>query len=295
MQNKFIWIFIFSVQVLTAAETFVHLDMTNGYRQDRISTLVEAFDPPGTQIASDSLKATNLPFYQIGVDGKLSLCGLFIRIDADWAWANHGDYKEVVSTPEGLSSTTKGHVHDAKARDFGVGVGYLYPFNEDFSLGPVGGWQYHLQKFKVRDPRTDGIPDPILNGLKYTDCWHGPWLGFDLAYRFCKYSFHTGYEYDWAEWHATWRLKGPDVPGVAFSDHRKSNQAHGQVIYLDAKWHFYDCWSLGCGLKYQMWKATHGKVNPLRDNAPVSSTEVDKVNRAKWTSFTATLDLGVVW
>lgn len=290
-----IFLLVMTTATGAQAECDGFLDLTNGYRHDKVTAKINAYDPPGTLVDIDDLKAKNMDIYQLGLKGKWACCDCFMRIEGEYGWGSDGKYTETSTIPNVGSIHSESGIHKVRVKDFSVAGGYLCPLFECFSIGPVAGWSYHSQRFKLKNnAHTDGIADPILNGLKYSNRWQGPWAGVDLAFYACEFTFNAGYEYHWAHWHADWTLDGPDVSG-AFSDRRKSTHAHGQVVYLDARWNYCSCWNIGLGLKFQEWRAIRGREKPQAGSfaaVGLSNTEVDKVKHATWCSFAITADIG---
>ena len=249
------------------AEPFgIEVDLTNGYRQDKLACLINTFDPAGTFIGSDNLTAHNMSIYQLGLKARYEQCGILVRADGDYGWGNDGHYHETFhdAVTQTITDTTA-KLHHVNVQDGTVGAGYLFNLNDcgcgmyginldGVAIGPVAGWSYARQQFKLKNTFTNGVFDPVVNGVKYTERWQGPWLGVDATGAFCNYVLRTGYEYHWATWHATWTLPGPDTIG-AFSDRRHANDAWGQVAYLDGRWYFCSGWNVGFGAKFQFWKA----------------------------------------
>lgn len=298
---------------------YIRLDATlsNGYRQDRIINFIETFIPPITpaiptgikgfdpkppriKIAEDLFKARNINMYQIGLRGDWTLCQWLLRIDGNYAiGGSPGQYRERANgIPRTAQNTlvTKAHVRDARAQDFSIGLGYLIPFftyffpiYQDIHVGPVGGWSYNRQAFKLKHAKSNGKKDPALNNLKYKNLWQSPWLGVDVVFTTVSFNVKTGFEYHWGDWHATWKLAGADVPGGAFSDRRKSHSVKGHVYYAMARWTPWCAFSVGLGFKIQRWKARHGHANPLTGNLPPPIFDV--VKHAIWESCSGTIDL----
>lgn len=283
-----------SFNAVNADVALGYLDVTNGYRQDKISVLVEVFDRK-TLAGIDEIKVKNMQLYQLGLEGKWVFCNVFLRLEGNYGWSNYGKYREFSGASGTELSKTEAKIHKGRTKDFNVGVGYLFPFSycspawEGFFVGPQAGWSYDNQHFKTSHTKTDEVFDPILNDLRYSNRWQGPWVGVDAVFQVCQFDFNVGYEYHFAHWHATWKLAGPDVP-AAFSDRRSSYHAHGQVVYLDGRWNWCSCWNVGLGFKLQKWKAIHGCISPLKGAGDLSTQ--DKVKQAKWCSFAATFDIG---
>lgn len=268
--------------------------LTTGYRNDRITTDVNAFDPPETLILQDNLKGKNINIFEIGFKGRVCLCEYFLKGFANFGWVGSGHYEEDVSAPGKVTSESKGHIHKGRTRDYSIGLGYMFTWN-CINISPLIGYSYDYQRIKMGKITVDGFPDAQLSNLKYDMRWQGPWIGLESEFDLCCIDFTVGYEYHWSDWRANWTLAGPDIFGVAFSDKRKSHHAYGNVVYIDGTYCFCNCWEVGLGLKYQYWKATKGKLQPRNGTlaeAVGSSTEVDKVPKATWSSFQIQLSLG---
>lgn len=274
-------------------------DFFAGHRWDEVTTLIKAYDPPGTEIFTDDLKIKDLSIYEIGLKGRGLYCNILVRGAASYGWVNHGKYDEdthdiVFDTRE--ESTA--HANSGHTKDATIGIGYLFPLACNAWMGPVAGWTYHQQHFKMSDGETDDIEDSILDDLTYTTQWNGPWIGVDMLYQRCNFLFALGYEYHWAHWKASWDLDGPDISGidgVAFSDRRKGKHGHGNHVYLDGQWNFFPCWYVGLGFKFDYWTVHNGSEHPKNGSfadVGLSNSERDKVRNASWRSYGITLDLG---
>lgn len=271
------------------------IDFIGGYRYDKLKTSVNVYDPPENLILTDNLKINDINIYEVGVGGRILVCREWlVRLYGTFGQVQNGQYTEVVSVP-GAQSNTKSHVRKGNTNDFSVGGGYLFPCGCGFGVGPVAGWSYDYERVKMGRAKTDGLPEPVLDDLTYKMRWQGPWLGVEGQYNCYNARVSLGYEYHWSHWHASWTLHGPDVPGVAFSDRRKSNDAFGNVIFLDGAYGFCDSWEIGLGFKAQYWKANGGRVLPRAKNiaeAGVSPTEVDRVRSAIWHSYEVVVTVG---
>lgn len=273
-----------------------NFELTNGWRQDKLSARVNSYDPKLLSI--DTLKAKNINYYQVGLKADASLCHWYGRVETDWAWSDSGNYREQVKTPDCRYSLSKASLHRGRAKDFSGAAGYLFPLGRCFSAAPLVGWSYDSQVIRLGHGRTDGQRDKVLDSLQYFNRWQGPWAGADCQWNWENLTLKGGYEYHWAHWHAKWKLHGSDVANGAFSDRRKSDHAHGQVIYADGRWNFCSGWYVGVGGKYQWWRAEEGHLKPLTGNfasVGLRNSEVDKVKCATWKSVSATVDIGFTW
>lgn len=283
------------------------IGITGGYRNDKIETLINAYDPADTFILSDGLTAKNISVFEVGAIAKMSLCNTWlIRGFADYGWITNGNYKEVSTAPGFPEFISKGTVDKGHTQDYSIGLGYLFPLDNCFSwifscfpninIGPIGGYSYHSQKLTMGTIFTDGVEDSILTDLQYHMRWNSPWLGGDLIVNFNYFKLHCGYEFHWSHWHAEWLLDGSDVFGGAFSDKRKSTHSHANVFFIDTTYQFSPCGEFFLSFKYQHWKAGDGIEVPLAGSfaaVGLNDTEVDKVPKALWESYE--VKIGFVW
>lgn len=273
-----------------------NLELINGWRQDKLSTRVNAYDPK--LLAIDTLKAKSINYYQVGFKADATLCHWYGRAETDWAWSDSGNYREKVQVPHGPHSLSKASLHRGRAKDFSGGAGYLFPLGCRLSAAPLVGWSYDSQLIKLGHGTTNCQRDKVLDSLHYSNRWQGPWAGADLRWDWDNITLKGGYEYHWAHWHAKWKLHGGDIAASAFSDSRRSDHAHGQVVYADGRWNFCSGWYVGIGGKYQWWRAEEGHLKPLAGNfaaVGLRNSEVDKVKCATWKSVSATVDIGFTW
>lgn len=281
----------------------MQLELTNGYRQDRLSTKVASYVLPSHIGITDRLKIHDLSFYQLGLNGRFTLGDWIARLEGDIGWGGGGKYHETVSISRGGSIHVRAHTHDNRVRDLIIGGGYLMPLGcmcdslFGFKIGPLAGWSYDHQRIKLKHTKIEGRPIALLNGVQYKNRWQGPWLGFEATYDLCAWEARLGYEYHWSHFHALWALDGSDGSGTNFSNRRKSDHAYGNVVYLDAHWNFCSIWNLGFGFKYQSYRANKGSERPMHrlDDSSGSDTPFfskDKLKHANWTSYAVTFDIG---
>ncbi|CUI16681.1 hypothetical protein PNK_1064 [Candidatus Protochlamydia naegleriophila] len=266
------------------------LKLTNGYRNDSLSTSVESNDSYSL-LAKDDLKLDSISLYQLGFKGRLSLLDFLVRVDANYGWAVHGKCIESQLFDSSSPSHLRANIRKGWIKEATFGIGYqfnLIPFCQFFTITPMGGWSYHEQFFK--SSHLHGYVD--ANNLTYTNRWEGPWCGIDLECRLHEFVFNAGYEYHLVDWHGKRKLS--DLQSIRkhfFSDRHHSDHAHGQVFYIDSKWNFNLCWYVGLGLKLQEWKAIKGHWKPISGFSAYSNEE--RIKQTKWRSFAITIDLGV--
>jgi hypothetical protein len=266
-----------------------------GYRNDHTETVIDSYDPPGTPIHTDVVKGKDLNIYEVGVEGNFLLCrSLFITGFAKLGTVTHGSYLETASTST-RSSLAKAKIHQGYTKDLSLGGGWLLPCFCLFKIGPMAGYSYDYQQIKMHRTTINGTVIPLLDDLRYEMRWQGPWVGFasNFSLPYCV-DITGGYEYHWGHWHANWLLDGPDVSGQAFSDKRHSKHAYGNVVFLKGLYTPLPCWDISIGVKYQYWKATHGREIPRAGSfaaVGLNSTEVDKVKKVLWSSIEVELGL----
>jgi hypothetical protein len=279
-----------------------YINVFGGYREDEIKTNIREFSCPNGFVGTDNLKAKRLTMWQVGGDAKLQLCNFYARGYGAWGWGDHGRYFEQAKNNCYILNTTTATINKYRTRDWTAGLGYSIPLYDwwcnEWTFGVVGGWYYDHQSFHIRNPYEDGQFSSILNNAEYKMEWHGPWVGADVSFECGNSIFIGGYEYHFGSWTANWLLAGPDVPGVAFSDHRRSNHVCGNVIYADALWNFYSIFTLGLGLRLQQFQAKNGTLRPLAgcfQDVGLPSDERDSVRHARWYSAEAHVDLGILF
>lgn len=271
------------------------LDVTGGYRNDRLTCVIDAFDPPGTLISIDDLKATNLSVWEWGAKSRVRLGDFYVKAWGTFGIITDGRYTETGSAPNQASIVSKAHISQGKTEDASFGLGYLFCVGDYLSLSPVGGWSYNYQRVKLKHAKTEGIADPTLDGVTYRNRWQGPWAGFEATTCLGCITINLGYEYHWAHWHAEWKLNNTDILGLSFSDRRKANNASGNVVSLNSFWNIWEDFDAGILFKYQYWRAKNGRETPIAGSfadVGLGADEVDKIPRAIWQSYEIQLSLG---
>lgn len=270
-------------------------DALIGYRYDKVTTQIKVYDPEDVFILKDDLHAKNIRIYEAGLKGRVTYCHWVLKGFGTIGKVTHGDYHERVESQLGDVFKTKASIYKGTTRDASIGLGYLFSCWNWIYLTPFGGWSYDYQRIKIKNPKTNGEFDSVLDNLSYRTQWEGPWLGLESGTCFCGFDFRVGYEYHCPRWHAKWLLDGPDVAGEVFSDKRHAHDAYGNVFYLEGNYVFWDCLTIGAEVKYQYWKAKNGRETPIAgsfSDVGLNDTEVDKVPTAIWRSWEFQLTLG---
>lgn len=272
-----------------------NVNATGGYRYDELTCLIDAYDPPGTFISSDDLKAKNLNVWEWGLKGRLKLGNIYAKGWGTFGIIPFGNYREKGTSADGATGVINADVRHGKVEDVSFGLGYLLGITDWLCVAPVGGWSYDYQRIKLKHAKSDGISDSTINGLAYKNRWQGPWAGIEGVTEICCFAVNFGYEYHWAHWHASWDLHGADVLGGSFSDKRESKHATGNVGYINTYWNAWDDFEAGLLVKYQYWRAKNGSMIPKAGSfaaVGLGANEVDKIPHAIWQSIEIQLSLG---
>jgi len=285
------------------------INVSGGYRNDTYKTTNTTKTDSDTTTQVDTIDVHNVHIGQVGVNGRLMMpdfevCCLnnfFLSGFAYWGWNGHcgGLHEHVVSHTGAGELTAKAKLKKAGTRDFQLGLGYLFDWNE-WNIGLSAGYAYDRQNIatksgKIAFPSGSTFIDAPLYGSGYetTTKWEGPWIGTSLEYNECWWRFGAGYELHFADYSANHTI--PDnfqarLQGVGSTIH--SSQAYGNVAFVDADYRFCDGWKLGAAFAYQYWQANHGHLKSedfILDGIP-TTTKVN--NKAKWSAYSIILNLG---
>lgn len=270
-----------------------YFDITNGYRQDNFSTKLLTTNVANSFREENKLKIDNVAIYQLGGKAEIDLCGFFARGEMYWGWSDSGKFKEASRFFNEKPSKSKAGLRKGRTKDYVVGGGYYLSFC-GFEIGPSGGWSYQYQSFKVKNARFQGVPDPLLNGLQFSNTWEGPWAGVDARWDFCGFQVRSGYSYYWATWKGKWLLRDNKHEGVSFTETCKGNDAYGQSAYIDTVWNLLPFVELGLSFKWQQWIARKGKEKISKFDKMAQGWKMpDRVKHATWDSYAVSLILGV--
>lgn len=297
---------------LSAIQPETYLDVYGGYRLDRFTSLYKTFGTPPLEflrgereeefLFSDKIKVKRLGIWVAGGKAQIRFCDyFFLKGYGQYGWIDRGDYHQERKDRHCEESHSASKFHDERCRDGSIGFGYLYPIRGYWGcmgIGPVIGYGYNDQLFRMGSFITDGFEDPILEKLSYKTRWSGPWLGLDYVYELCGFKLMSSLEYHWVTWHGEWRLHWNDIFGVAFSKRFKSTNAHGVVWSFDGQWNFWDMWHIGLEYKWQFWDAHGGDAKPKHcnyKNLGFPWIEEMKVKHTRWYSDTLTMYIGFDW
>lgn len=261
----------------------------------------------GGSECDEELKWKDLNIWLIEARGKYVTCdNVYLRGSIDYGWITSGKLKhrpgfgfdccdcfdggDYYDFSSNRNKHVKGNVWDGK-----LAVGYQFRWcDECLAIAPVVGYSWHGQEYRhgkhdcsydysgyyfsdysscSYDYSSSSSYDYSSGGgrHKITQRWNGPFIGFDLDYRFCcDWNFFLGYEYHWADYHAT--EHGRDFRFFndtfnqngyygGFDNYRKTHlhakDASGNVLDFGVEWDLCDCWTIGLRAEFQWWYARH--------------------------------------
>jgi hypothetical protein len=279
----------------------IYLDVIGGYREDELSSHVAEFSCPTGFVGTDHLKVKRINVYEVGGIARAEYCNFYTRAYGTYGWGHHGKYEETSENFGCCENRTTSSVFRTRTKDLTVGIGYSLPLYDywcnPWNVGLIGGWYYDEVHLTMSNAYENGFFSPIVSGFRYKNRWSGPWVGLDISFECGNGIFNGGYEYHWGHWNGDWLLRGPDVRGVAFSDHRESHHVCGSVIFADAKWKYW-FFEIGLGIRLQEFKANNGHLKPLAGSfaaVGLPRDEIEKLKHARWYSAGVHLDLGITF
>lgn len=284
-------------------EPSTDLSLSAGWRRDEIkgSTKHE-----NNHSGRQHFNAKDLNTWEIGVQLHAQMpewcdCGcdgsnwwlrqFYVRGYAYRGWVTDGKFHTHANSDVSGISTDHAHakIRNGRTVDGTIGVGFLYPVCDGFGIGPVGGYAYDQIHVKPKhrhhhdESNSSSSSDATIgssgssgssenDSFRFTQTWRGGWVGVDGVYYWCycdnQFQFDFGYEYHWPQLRAT-------VHGHQEGEHSNhSNDAWGQVFYIDGHYNVCDCWDIILGFDYKDFKTKKSKKH---DN--------------KWWSYGVTLDL----
>lgn len=205
------------------------IDIVGGYRWDDITTELNAQRAGNTTILKNNLSIQSIHTYDIGAHGWLFWDDWFLRGEFSYGWSDHASFGTNTRVYDPKHETfTRAKVHSGNTQDQTIGVGYLFPFCW-LRLGPLVGWSFDQVRVKMEHVKVDHQPIHALDGFTYRTKWQGPWVGLEGMFLYYGYDVDFGYEYHFPHWNGKFQLRGPNLPGVTFSDTRKGNNGYGSL------------------------------------------------------------------
>lgn len=281
--------FLLSFEMPTSCNLHGSLDLIAGYRTDQSSISMRAYDFDETFLFREDLKIKNITIGEIGIEGRLEAWqGVFTRGYANYGWVGDGNFSAITSEVSDEIIPLKAKTHKGHVKDFSIGLGYLFRFQHYFTIGPIAGWSYDSQELTISHVGSEGLLDPIFNGLNYKTCWKGAWLGLEGQLEIGYVKIRGGYDFHIANWKSDFRFNDSVIDEINLKSHR----GYGNVAFLDGFYTFCGGWELGLGVKYQYWTSRKGRA---ASSFPVLEIPVDgiiKIHSVHWKSCEGRLTLG---
>lgn len=270
--------------------SFIALD--NGYRWDKISNRVTLGGPTiNVKESTQILKRINS--YQLGAKGQWMFWNsAFVRADGHYGWVFDAEYDEAE-----FLGKSKGHTYDVEGS-----IGYTFSLTECVGIAPVVGWSYDQFNLKGTDIRVP-IEGHVhhLSDIKAHQHFSGPFVGFDLLFRFCcDFDLTLGYEFHYANWHGQRLIEGHEYGNPPFgwttgySSKRHVHRVLGNVFKIDTSYDFCACWTIGLEFKYKFFNGDHGKYKQTKVPLLEEFTFA-KVDDLEWHSFAAMIYIGRIF
>lgn len=258
------------------------LTLEIGYRHDEY----ESDFKPVVSPTGNNFIVKDLNLFTVGVKGRLFLthfesCGDF-PIDnfyltgfANWGWAGKDPFKNTLTLGQDVPEfQTLGQLDYGHTSDYQVGLGYLFRLGElcspdclcewdSWAIGFSGGYAWDKQNIKTRygnltppfGSTTPPIPNPLFTGLKYHQKWQGPWVGTELFYELCQWTFNLGYEFHFCV-HTESKFSRENPEFLPTDGPRTSKKGYGNIVFFNGNYKFCNGIEAGLHLKYQGWNST---------------------------------------
>lgn len=284
------------------------LRFEGGWRNDEYSHTIDTVYASGVTETND-FSVSSVDLGTFGVRGRFFVpqwddCGCFdmslldnfyVQGFANWGWSGRAKYHHDVALAVGdgvVDVDNTGNLSYVNTSDFQIGLGYFIDlgcwFNDcsclnlsDWGLGVAGGYQWDRQKFKVSSATlvVDDIfvgDNPLEEGLKVYQRWQGPWVGAQLFYNACGWSFDVAYEYHFCL-HTNGHYNFTDLAAIfgAVDYSWRGHDGHSNVVYVNGYYELCQGWDLGLGFKYQDWHATRQRTSFDPDVFLVDSSSGD--------------------
>ncbi len=318
-----------TMSVLEAVQPWSDFSVSGGWRRDEVKSLIiaEATLEPGAAFGpyfKDKTEARDIDIALVGIKGQFGIPSSYCDCDSWWlsqfyvkGYAYWGDVYSGrwsqrgtdVPAPAEINngSLNTGDINSGYSRDYSIGAGFLFPVSDEWGIGVSSGYAYDKLNLKIKnviavagecdfEENCTGL-SATLQGLKFNHKWKGPWVGVNLAYQTCEWSFDLGYEYHWARWNGAFKLAVADSVAsncTGFSDKRHGKHGHGNVVFADVETAINDCWTVGLGAKWSQYRV-HGLESPVTGtfaDLGCPADEIDRVKHNDWNSFQVTLDIG---
>lgn len=299
---------------LQAVEINTGFNFSNSYRHDQLERKNSLHSENAT-FFTDTVNVKNIPIWQIGLNGYLAppqdhfywsdnpilspFSNIYVDGFAYWGW---GGWKSTLTEQiENLLTdstlTGKAKLRNVHTWDIQIGLGYLFDW-QDWGLGLSAGYAYDTQDLHASSGKISSVRSPIYSHYHTRTIWKGPWVGIEVFYDWCPWTFSLGYEYHRALYTSNHFIDDSLTPNAqGFEDSTHSKHAQGNVAFLEANLHIYEQWEAALSFKYQNWQARKGRLKP--DDVTFSQLDFPANTTGSatgsWISYAVTLDLGYSW
>ena len=298
-------LFLLSAFALKADLPESDFAIIGGYKRANIKTPLSA-ETPVEFIGNFPTHLNKIKIWQVGVSARYAFPDFFAGCGCDSAWLKQfylrgsiligkvdgGRIKSFSIVPGEETETFSAKIKKGYSRDYDIALGWLYPWCDNFGIGPVVGYNYNKIKSKAgRFSDDDGLDVVGLDHLRYISRFKGGYVGVDLAYFACDWKLYAGYEYHMPVWSGAFRLPGFDNDD-AFSDKRTGHRGHGNVFYVDGRYQFCGCWEIGLAYRYENYRSGKGRATPqcCIGCSEIPDDEVDRIN-TKYHAWSINLEL----
>lgn len=311
-----------------------------GIRDDYITSKMYAIDKQGKVLFRRFIREKEMTFYTVNANMRYEFgdtcCTtytwanhFFIRGNVEFGWLGSSRYQDYITNATGNQAVIRARQHKGKVVDGQAGLGYFFMLcSPSLRVGPIAGWGYNLQsasndkaKLTFNDLPEDVFRYREADGDHFRTRWRGPFLGLDVIYHVCDWSFETGYEFHWMRLHAFWKKTCRNLcntpcircraercdgrldefhgrlPGF-FSSVIRSNNAYSNLVWAKARWYNWDNFTSGFGAVYRETRSKTGRIHPWRGGFRQNDEpEIYKyrLHRVVWRSFEFQVEVGYHW
>lgn len=276
-----------------------------GYKRANIKTPLNSESETDGFLGNYPVHLSKVRIWQIGLNARYAFPDFFAGCGCDSAWlkqfylrgsvaigkVNGGRIKNNAVIPGSDQVSYEGNIKKGYSRDYDIALGWLYPWCDNFGIGPVVGYNYDKIKAKAGSIELDDVDVPDLDHVRYVSRFKGGYVGVDIAYYACDWKLYAGYEYHMPVWSGAWKLPGFDNDN-GYSDHRTGGHGHGNVFYVDGRYQFCGCWEIGLLYRYENYRSGKGSANPRCCSACTGNPEdIQNKIHTKYHAWSLNLEL----
>jgi hypothetical protein len=272
----------------------IEIALINSFRFDELQWSIAGNSSGTNPDIRSELTWSDVHSQQITIAGRvLYNRRVYLRGELNYAWVQNGrvrdsDYNSDDRTNEYSRSISQSS--GDQLWDLALAAGYPFLLIENRMLvAPLLGYSYHVQNYRITNGEQvitwpEGPPLGELAGLDstYRTRWMGPWLGYDLRYRFDTtdppMELGLAQEVHWADYYAeaNWNLRN-DLDHPTSFEH----EANGLGYIITCEWlvEMVAQWNLTVRFNYQHWLTDHGTD---RIHNAGGSTSNQRLNEVEW-------------